>query len=425
VSFSGGRRGLAAVALGGLLVGLTACTGDSEAGEPVEPYAVELSPNGLPRDVRIGVVVSLSGAPDEGSQWREAGEGAAVAAYRYGLGGADVEIVTRDDKGTRRGAQAAVQQLVDEGVSGIVMATDGPHTDGGIQRAAAAGVPMLLPYYDETGELPAGVWTTGPDEDQVGAAISAAMDEAGADDPVLVDAGGGAPAGVESSEVVTYSPGSNAGRIGVRLARRLDRGEGPDSVVVSGPAQLQGQVVQSLQASNVDLPVFLTADALSPVFAATLSGVGGSLSAPVTTGGVDNGDVVALDPGDDGAAASAWLASVRATAEDPDTTDYFDAQPFATVAGAADARSHDAVVALVAAAATARSAEPDQVLEVLPEVTVDHGDGIAGPALTFGEPTAIPDDAVVPLQATTQDPGLRTVAPQSPPRLFWFSVGER
>lgn len=422
MSAPGSRRGPAVLATAALLLGATACTADSEAGEPVEPYAVELAPEGLPPDVRIGVVVSLTGAPDQGTQWREAAEGAAVAAYRYGLGGADVTLLARDDRGTRRGAQAAVQELVDEGVAGIVMATEGAHTDGGIQRAAAAGVPLVLPYHDGTGELPDGVWTTGPDEDRVGAVLADAMDRAGVTDPVLVDAGGGRPPGVSSDSVITYTPGEDARRIGVELARRVRDGSGPDAVVVSGPAQLQATVLQSLQAGNVDVPVFATADALSPVFATTLSDVGGSLSAPVTSAGIDHGDVLALDPGQDGAAVSAWLASVRATAEDPETTDFFDGQPFDTVAGAADARSHDAVVALVAAAAAARSAEPDQVLAALPEVTVDHADGIAGPALSFAEPQALPADAVVPLQATAQDPGLRTVDPTGPPRLFWFAV---
>ena len=145
-----------------------------------------------------------------------------------------------------------------------------------------------------------------------------------------------------------------------------------------------------------------------------------SLSAPLTTAGLDTDDVAALDPGTEGAAVSAYLAALRVTAEDGDVTDFFDDEKFETVAGAADARSHDAVVALVTAAAAAGSAEPGDVRDALAGLTPDASDGLAGPALDFSAPAAVSGDAVVSLQATTQDPGLRPVDLAGAPRLYWF-----
>ena len=112
---------------------------------------------------------------------------------------------------------------------------------------------------------------------------------------------------------------------------------------------------------TVALPAFLTSDAVSPAFAAALDESGASLASPLTTAGLDTDDVAALAPGSEGAAVSAYLAGLRATAEDGEVTDFFDNEKFETVAGAADARSHDAVVALVTAVADATSADPKAV----------------------------------------------------------------
>ena len=96
------RRALAALAAV-TLVGTTACSaGDAAEKDPAEPAPVALSPGGVPEDLTLGVLVSLSSATGQGSQWREAAEGAQVAAYRYGLGDVDVTLVPADDRGTSR-----------------------------------------------------------------------------------------------------------------------------------------------------------------------------------------------------------------------------------------------------------------------------------------------------------------------------------
>ena len=105
---------------------------------------------------------------------------------------------------------------------------------------------------------------------------------------------------------------SDPARLAAAVARATRRADPVDSVVVSGPAQAQARVVQALQGGDVDLPVFLGGDALSPMFGETLVGEGGSTNAALTSAGLDNSDVVALDPGDEGAAMSAFLAGVRA-----------------------------------------------------------------------------------------------------------------
>ena len=415
-------RLLLGLAASAVLVTTSACSGSeepAETGRPVSPPAVELSPEGAPESMSIGVVVSLTSAPGEGSQWNEAAEGAQVAAYRYGLGDVDVTIVPRDDRGTAKGADQAVRSLADEGVSGIVLATEGKHLARALDAASETGVPVLLPYEDNASGLPEGAWTTGADAGQLSATLTAALESAGVDRPVVVDAGGG-PVDVDEASTLSLRPGGDAAALATRIVRLSRSAARADSVVVSGPAEAQAQMIQALQERNVELPVFLTDDAVSPVFATALDESGASLSVPLTTAGLDTDDVAALAPGTEGAAVSAYLAALRVTAEDGDVTDFFDEEDFETVAGEADVRSHDAVVALVTAAAAAGSADPAAVRDALAGLTPDQGDGLAGPALDFSSSAAVPSDSVVPLQATTQDPGLRPVDLAGAPRLYWF-----
>lgn len=424
------RRGGRATALLGVLlltVGVGGCSGSGSdevaSSEPATPAAVALAPSDAPRDISIGVVVSLGSDPGQGSQWSAAAEAAEVAAYRFGMGDVDVRIVPENDGGTSTGATKAVDTLVDDGVSGIVLATAGSHLTAALDAASEAGVPALLPYDTSIADLPQQTWRTGPSREQVASALADGLESSGATSPFLVDAGGGGLPGLSPAAAAPFGPGGDP----ARLARRVDRerrgAAGVDSVVVSGPVELQARVVTALQARDVDLPVFLTGDALSPAFGPALAEAGGSLAAPLTSAGVVTDDVVALEQGERGSAVSAYLAGVRAAAQDAEVTDFFDDRPFGDVARTVDARSHDAVVALVAAATEAGSPDPADVAEALGSMTLDHGDGLAGPALDFRQSQAVAAPSVVPLQATTQDPGLRPVTGTTQtPRLYWFQL---
>ena len=115
--------------------------------------------------------------------------------------------------------------------------------------------------------------------------------------------------------------------------------------------------------------------------------------------------------------------ALRSAAADPAVEDFFDGEPFASVAGSADTRSHDAVLALAHAAAGAGSAEPSAVADALGSLRLDRADGLTGAGLDFTSQAALPADQVVALQGTTQDPGVRPEPGSAPsPRLFWFAV---
>ncbi len=426
------RAGLGTAAL--VVLALTACSGGDEpddepagsSAQPAPPVAVPIAAEGLPEGVTIGVVVSLTSPEDPGDQWSRAAEGAEVAAYRLGLGGTPVDVVAVNDAGTTDGAAAAVEDLAGRGVSGIVVATSGPHVSGAVDAADAAGVPLLLPYAADP-DLPAdgAAWLTGPTRPAIDEALVAALRVGEVSKPALVDAGGGEPAGLTPVDRRALAEGAPDQAV-TRLARdlaTLAADAAVDSVVVTGPAAQQAVVVRALQGAAVPLPVYLTPDALSPVLAADLVGSDGSLSSELVTVGPATGDAAALAPGAAGDALSAYFAGLRAAAADPGVEDFFDGRPFAEVAADADTRSHDAVVALVRAAAEAGSADPADVAAALDGLALDRADGLAGAGLDFSGQAALPADEVVTLEATPQDPGLRPapVAGEAP-RLHWFAA---
>lgn len=372
--------------------------------------------------VTVGLVVSLTSDPGQGSDWSTAADGARVAAFRYHLGGAEVRILPENDRGTVDGAGDAVRRLVAHHVSGIVMATAGDHLDHALEEARKASVPVLLPYAVPDADLPTGVWSTGPDAGQVGSAVSDVLSVEDLHRPLLLDAGGGPVPQLSSVSSMTFRPGDDGGPLARHVARVV-HAAGIDSVVVSGPAELQGRVLAALQEQHVGLPLLLTPEALSPKLATSLVAAGGTLSTQVRTVGVRGGDTTALQPGTEGRAAAAYYTAVKAAAEDPGLKNLFDGRPFATVAPVADSRSHDAVVALVAAVAAAHSSQAPDVRRALTHLTLTAADGLAGPDLDFHHSSAVRSGDVVVLESTNQDPGVAPAAGR--PRIHWFAAPSR
>jgi ABC-type branched-subunit amino acid transport system substrate-binding protein len=383
----------------------------------------------VPEGTKIGVVVTLGDG--EGSDWDEAAQGALVAERRLMLGGTDVELVTRNDGGSAGGGERAVKALVDDGVAGIVVASSGAHVSGALEAAADAGVPVVLPYASSGSDS----WSTAPTP----ASTSAAMERAlrGADSPLLVDLGGGAPSGLEVAHVLTADAAADDTALATTVAERTgavtadatpaagdDQADAPapadsDAVVVSGSAARQGAFVAALQSADVTVPVVLTPQATSPAFGSALADANGSLSGRFVSVGVATDDARALTSDEQGRAMSAFLGGVRVLADDPEAQNLTADQPFSAVAWAADSRSHDAVVALVRAVGSARSDDPSEVTDALATLRLDAGDGIAGPALDFRQQQALRTDATV-LAASSQTLGLRPTTAEPTASLVWF-----
>jgi hypothetical protein len=114
---------------------------------------------------------------------------------------------------------------------------------------------------------------------------------------------------------------------------------------------------------------------------------------------------------------SAFLSAVRLAAGNPETKNLTEDAAFSADAWAADPASHDAVVALVRAAALAGSGDPSKVGATLRTMSFGPGEGLAGPALDFSNSHAMTAEAI-PVSASSQDLGLRPPEEHAP-RLIW------
>jgi len=396
---------------------------EEAVGDPAEPARVEIAVDPAALDTedapRIGVVLTLDSAPGQGADRRFGAAGAQVAAYRLDLGGSDVELEVVDDEGTDEGARTAMKGLVEAGVSGIVVASAGDHLDAALAETSDAGVPVLLPYY-EPASTPDGVWVTGPDRASVDSQLLEALGEDGRDRPFVVTGDGVALDGVGSADSEALT-GANTAAVVRRVLAAAEAGD-VDSVVLGAAPGTLADLVGRLLGRGLDLPIHLSPEAQSPVFARQLAEDTGTLPGGLISVGADAGDTSTLAIGETGDRAAAFFAALRLAHGDDGLTDLLGSGSFAEVAADADLASHDAVVALVRAVEAAGSTAPGEVREALDDLSVDGGDGLAGPALDFSAAQALSREAVTTLVATAQDPGVRPGAQEGgAARFYWFA----
>ncbi|MGZ4721872.1 ABC transporter substrate-binding protein [Oryzihumus sp.] len=417
------RRSLGAALLAGALLLSAGCSSDHpEADRSVHPAGVQLDAAALPGTVHVGVMVTLNGAPGEGAEWVHSAAGAQVAAYQFHMGGQHVVLDVVDDKGTARVASSAVQQLVSDGVSGIVVATSGSHVSGAFAAAGRTGVALLLPYDTAEADLPGNAWLTGPSAGQLGSAVQGVLTDEGLRSPFLVTTKRPGLKGIDAGQDVVVGPAVQPAAV-VRAVKRATSGPArADVVLLDVPAQTQGRLVRALQGASLDVPLVLGREAVSPAFGDSLAEAGGSLAGQLTTVGVGAGDVSSMGADQAADHTASFFSALRIAADDPHAPDLFGQGSFTSQAGSADVSSHDAVVAIVTAAAQAHSTSAAKVLAALDGLRVDSSDGLAGPDLDFSDHTAVADGDVLPMHATSQDPGVRPPGAGAPQRLFWFAV---
>lgn len=409
-----------ALAVTAAVAAASGCSSDDSAPKPDRPVAVALDHSSLPSPLTIGVVVSLTSAPGQGSEWVESAEGARVAAFRYQLDGRTVKLDVVDDHGTSDGAVGAVKSLVKDGAAGIVMATTGSHLTAALASAVSAKTAVLMPYGPVPGSSPGeGIWSTAPSATGIVSGLQDAEERLGVSRPYAITASGGP---MLDLQVVGHSAADDV-HAAVKAAVKAARQQSADSIFVDGPAHVEAEVVSALQGAGVSTPILLGPAAESPTFATQLAAAGGTMSGLLVTAGADATDASAAGGSARQQVAAAFFQALRMTAQNPSIHDFFAGQPFSAHAAYADIASHDAVVALANAAAKAGTEDPAAVRDALSSLKLGPDDGLAGPALDFSSSSALPDSAVVPLQATTLDPGMRGDL-DAKRELFWFSIAD-
>ena len=394
---------------------------------------VALNAEGLPKDFSIGVVLTLGQSGEPGSEYNRAAQGAVVAAQRFAQGGSAVALSAQNDRGTEDGARAAVLALAEQGASGVVVATTGPQARAAAKTAEELGLPAILPYAEASDPAQA-TWTTGPSGPSVEAALRTAL--IGKTRVLLVGDGGRIPTSVGISQTLNLDGFDEvmdlAQEAAIRTGDQLrpparDAPAGAESTKVAEPAdavvvtaatpQRLARLVQALQSRDVSVPVLIPDGATAPAFSSTLSELDGAASGQLVSVDPAGGDATALQQDAQGRGMSAFLSAVRLASGDPEIKNLTDDAPFSADAWAADSRSHDAVVALVRAAALAGSGDPSKVGAALRTMSFGPGEGLAGPALDFSRSAALTAEAT-PVYASPQDLGLRP-PDENAPRLVW------
>lgn len=395
---------------------LSACSGD-ETLPPREPAAVALAVKNV-KDLTLGLVVSSTSDRGEGADYSGPSAGAELAAYRLRLGGTTVDLVVVDDRGSADGTTSGVQDLIDQGVSGIVLASTGQHVLPALESASEAGVPVIAPYLRTTEPLPDGVFVTGPSEESIAAGLTRAMEADEVTTPITITADD-VPVPAVGDDAARQMTGEGLDDLVKDIAKAVEK-KTADSVVISASATSQAAAVAALQGAVPEVPVYLTPEAVTPTFASSLRNGSGTPAGRFVSVGPQAFDSSTLDSSTEADSAAAYFAALRLGAADEKFISALDGSPFSGVAGAADLPSHDAVLALVRAAAAAESTEPAKVGAALDGLNVGVKQSLGGPALDFSSSYALPADSVVPLYATTQDPGVRPA--ESTPVLTWFGL---
>lgn len=393
---------------------------------------VALPSEGLPKDFSVGIVLTVGQFGEPGTEYNKAAQGAIVAAQRFAQGGAAVALPTENDRGTEEGARNAVRALAEQGASGILVVSTGPQSRAAVETAQELGLPAILPYAEAADSET--TWSMAPSAASVEAALQTAL--AGKSRVLFVGDGGEVPKSVGTwqalnrdgfSEVLDLAQeaailtgdqlrppavDAPAGTESIRTA------ESADAVVVSAatPERL-ATLIHALQSRNVSVPLIMAGGATAPAFASALSQLDGAASGQLVSIAPAAGDASALQQDAQGRGMSAFLSAMRLVSGDLEIKNLTGDTTFFADAWAADSNSHDAVVALVRAAALSGSTDPAKVGAMLRTLSLGPGEGVAGPALDFSRSAAVTAEAI-PIYASQQDLGLRP-ADGAAPRLVW------
>jgi len=427
------RHKVGAVVLA-LLIG--GCSSQGPSYKAVAPTAVILAAEGTPTTVAVGLIVSGSSAPGQGSDLAAEAAGATVAAFRLSHGSRTVTLDVVDDQGTSAGALKAITKLVADHVSGVVAATTGDHLDAALALAAYDNLPVLAPYLAAPVPSAATTWYLGAQAKDIHSAIKAGLALRHLTSPFVLSGDGTAADVIGLAppfHQMSYATDATADAIAAPVLSAAQR-HSIDSVVIGGSAERQAQIVAALQGKAPGLQIVLTPEAVRAAFGDGLGTQAAKDGTATTAGafftvGSPSTDALAQGNTDVAGRMAALLTAVALAASEQGTPPY--AAGYTRTGGArdllhpaslsfgqvgaatADAGSHDAVIALARAAEKAKSADPALVLAELRNGFRLHADGLAGPDLDFRTPWAAGSASLVTLQSTARDPGTRVLPPSS------------
>lgn len=376
---------------------------------------MELTSTSTVDGLSLGLIVSVGDNSTEGSQWAKAAAGAQVAVERLNRTGRNITLITQNDQGTPEGSQKAVQALIDQQVSGIIIASSGPHLAQGIDAAQEAGIPLIMPYQETNGQA----WSLAPSQTQI---TQQAQSFARGSTRIYLIQQEGRSTPYPAHEAHTYTPGADPHQILGPIADYVnhdDNKNGTYSIILDADTYTLATLITAIQESGIHANILLSPDATSPVLSEALTNNDPAATVTLTASTIGHNidDAVALQATPEGRSMSAYLQMVKVMGASSAPALYND-QPFADLAHSADARAHDSVIAFVKAAEKAQDKTPQGITQALNSLTLAPADGITAPSYDFSTPQAA-NAPVSVLHPSIGNLNLRTSSQSQ--RIVWFA----
>jgi hypothetical protein len=326
------------------------------------------------KDAKVGLIVSSAGP---GADLKDMASGAYVAAIRLNdakTGSDHVSLVVADDNGTPDGATNAVTSLVDQGVIGIVYASQGEQLLAGAATAAEKGVAVVYPYADDARIADQGAtsYVAAPTIAQVAAKLAEHVKDAGKV-ALLRQAGAYGDAGKAALTAAGLSFVSDTPITATdAVPGKSIASANPDAVIVWADAATSLVAADALSAGGFGGEMLFGDRAAVPAFA---HGIAGSLAPAVNDGALSAGSWAGPDL-PTAAADAFYFAREQAISSGAVAADL----------SVADFRSHDAVLALVHAAE--QKSDRASVLDGIKAVATPSVAGTVGAPTDFSKQLA-------------------------------------
>lgn len=375
---------------------------------------VELKAGGSVKGGSIGLLITVGNENAEGSEWNQAAAGAQVAVERFNRSGADITLVTEDDRGTVSGAVAAVRSMADQNVSGIIVATRGEHLKEAVYLAQQLDIPLIFPYHSLDAE---GTWSFQADDQSMKNLMT--VHSAG-QRLIRVDQENFGGVEYAADQVVNVTADTDTEQLARDLSQQVKDSKVPVAIAINADPYLQARIVPSLQDLGVDAELILDPGATSPAFGSSyLSGDVKRSTINAVSIGYNSGDAVALQSDGEGRSMSAYLQMVKIMSDSSNATSPLGDHPFSAVAGAADSRSHDSLVALVRAMERSPSNKAKDVKETLQGLKLSPADGITSGSVDFSSQHVVQAKPIL-LAASIGNLDMRGSLPSATVGVQWF-----
>lgn len=378
---------------------------------------VTLTASSQAQNASIGLIVTIGNENAEGSEWNAAASGAKVAIERFNRAGANISLITEDDRGTAEGAVQAIESLAHQGVSGIIVASHGQHIEPALQKAQELGIAVILPYAESIYDA----WSLHPSKESLQKLIVA--HNASSQKVIRLDQRGYTGLEVPAEESIEVDSSTDFNKLTEQINHKIgDLGDSA-TIFVNTDSYTQARVTRALQESGTRAQVLLGNEATSPAFSEVFMTDNSSSVVNALSVGYKTDDSVALQADGQGRAMSAYLQMVKILAESSETTNALGDQKFSDVAIAADSRSHDAAVALIRAVENADSTDAKAVKKAVANLELAASDGITGPSLSFTQPHAVTAELLI-LSPAVGDINLRTSQESNYTPIIWFNTAQ-